>query len=91
MGTTASPETVSGDTVRTTTLLLPGKGKRADVPKLMPTKVTSKASPGGGKHSKGGKVVKINSAANSQAATYTKNKPTAMPTKGNFRSRTQPR
>ena len=43
MGTTASPETVSGDTVRTTTRLLPAKGKRTDVLKLMPTKVASTA------------------------------------------------
>ena len=58
--------------------------------KIMPLKVTSKAR-AVANTAKAGKGVKVNSAANNQAVTNTRNKPTAMPTTGNFRSRTQPR
>ena len=66
LGTAASPETVSGDTVRTTIRLLPGNGKRVDMLKLMPTKVASTARVVANT-AKAEEGAKVNNAANSQA------------------------
>ena len=84
------PETVSGYTARTTILLLPGKEKRIGALKQMATKAArlAKAVANTAKTAKG---LMANNAANSMAATNTRNRPTAMHTTDSLKSRTQPR
>ena len=87
-GTTATPETASGRTVRITILLLPGREKRIDAPKTKATKAARLVKVAIA--AKAGKGALANSGVNSKAARSTRNKPTAMHITGNSKSRIQP-